>query len=266
MFLPVDAAWETLPYWERLYLESELATDDLTRIINMHAVHRKKVNYSESFQSGLNGKFTPHTRQEPDSHPDAITVTTVDDTKLEISVKDNKTMVSTAELVQPDIYASNGVLHTVSSLLIPEGALKPTPEKFLLVMNCSHFVSLLHSVNLTSLINDTETHWTILAPRDDVISLEVDGSLPDKGTADLKKLLQYHFIPGKHTEKKLKNGMLLETALEEAGLAGGRQVLDVEVSGSNKNGDDKSVRFGGAGTIGDPGKLPFAFDHYFTSC
>ncbi|KAH8099422.1 hypothetical protein BXZ70DRAFT_895131 [Cristinia sonorae] len=234
LFLPVDSAWQGLPHYERLYLESNLGSDDLTRIVNMHAVHRKSVKYSESFTAGLN-------------------VTTVDGPTLEISVTpDNKTMVSTAELVESDIYASNGVLHTVSSLLIPEGALKVTPEKYLILYDCSQFVRLLHSVNLTSLINDTETHWTILAPQDDVMAILDNGSLPESGTDELKKMLQYHFIPGKQTQKKLKDGMLSETALEEPGLDGGRQVLGVEVTESRKKGEDKSVRFGGASTIGEP--------------
>ena len=50
--------------------------------------------------------------------------------------------------------------------------------------------------------------------------------------------------------------MLLETALEEEGLDGGRQVLPVDVSeafAEDKTGD-KNIRFGGAGTLGDPGK------------
>lgn len=62
LFLPVDSAWEALPDYERLYLESDLASDDLTRIVNMHTVHQKSVTYSESFRSGLNGKckqFSP---------------------------------------------------------------------------------------------------------------------------------------------------------------------------------------------------------------
>lgn len=51
LFLPVDTAWEALPPYERLYLESKYATDDLTRIVNMHAVLSKSVKYSESFKS-----------------------------------------------------------------------------------------------------------------------------------------------------------------------------------------------------------------------
>lgn len=182
-------------------------------------------------------------------------VTTISGSTLEIvaSPESGKTLVSTAELIEPDIYASNGVLHTVSSLLIPPGAFNITPEKYLLTLNCTSFVSKLHSVGLTPLINDTGVQYTILAPSDDVFKLSGGDELPDEGSDELKRLLSYHFLPGIWTPKKIKDGLLVETALEEAGLNGGRQVLDVTVSG----GDDKhkkggSVRFGGASVLGDP--------------
>ncbi|KDQ63426.1 hypothetical protein JAAARDRAFT_120944 [Jaapia argillacea MUCL 33604] len=233
IFLPVDSAWDSLHPIERLYLESEFATDDLLRILEMHAVVSKGVKWSEHFDPGIN-------------------LTTIDGSKIEVISSPEKTMISDATLIEPDIYASNGVLHTVSDLLIPEGALQLTPEKYLLALNCTSFVSLIHSVNLTSLINDASTQYTILAPKDDIIGMFGDDELPEKGSEELKKLLQYHFIPGKWTPKKLKDRMLLETALTEAGLDGGRQVLSVEVSGSKKNdAEDRSVRFGGAGVIGD---------------
>ena len=57
LFLPVDKAWEALPHYERLYLESKYATDDLTRIVNMHAVDSTKVYYADSFKSGINREF-----------------------------------------------------------------------------------------------------------------------------------------------------------------------------------------------------------------
>jgi len=136
---------------------------------------------------------------------------------LEIVTAPEKVIVNGAELMQPDIYASNGVLHTVSSLLIPERSLRLTPEKFLLALNCTKFVSLLHSVNLTSLINDTSAHYTVLALEDDVMSLSSDSDLPERGSDELKRTLQYHFIPGKWTPKKMKHGMLLETELKEPG-------------------------------------------------
>lgn len=184
-------------------------------------------------------------------------MTTLDGSLLEIlPTDDSKITVSGADLTEPDIYASNGVIHAVSSLLVPDGALRLTPEKYLLTLNCSTFVSMLHSVHLESLVNDTEAKWTILAPNDDVMNLfGEDGPMPGNGTEELQRTLQYHFLPGKWGLDQLKDSMLLETALEEDGLSGDRQVLAVEVSGSGAKADtrSKSVRFGGAGTIGDPG-------------
>lgn len=57
LFIPVDSAWDALHPIERLYLESEFATDDLTRILNMHAVVQKGVTWSESFTPGVNCKW-----------------------------------------------------------------------------------------------------------------------------------------------------------------------------------------------------------------
>lgn len=165
------------------------------------------------------------------------------------------TKVSSARLVEPDIYASNGVLHTVSDLLLPPGALQITPEKYLLTLNCTTFVSLLHSVDLTSLVNDTETKHTILAPRDDVLSVLGDDDLPDRGTEELKKVLSYHFLPGQWTKEKLRDGLLVETTLEEVGLAGSKQIVDVEVTYEEKKKEEKSIKFGGANVIGGPREL-----------
>lgn len=52
LFLPVDQAWEELDPYERLYLESEFAADDLRRILNMHAVVMDHVEWSDSFKAG----------------------------------------------------------------------------------------------------------------------------------------------------------------------------------------------------------------------
>lgn len=226
--------------YERIYLESQFATDDLKLILNEHAVVQKHIAWSEFFEPALN-------------------LTTLSGSQLEVVVSQDKTMVSSAQLIQPDIYASNGVLHLVDSLLIPPGTLKVTPEKSLLALNCTTFVSLIHSVNLTHLINSTDSKYTVLALSDDTISLLGDEDLPERGSEDLKKLLQYHFIPGKWTQKKLKAGMLLETSLEEKALDGGRQVMEVQISGSDKGKAlvDPSISFGGAGVSAEHGMLPF---------
>ncbi|KAF5356169.1 hypothetical protein D9756_004097 [Leucocoprinus leucothites] len=234
LFLPVDEAWDEMNPYEKIYLESEFAADDLKRILSMHAVVEKGVKWSDSFAAGLN-------------------LTTLDGTTVEITTSpEGHTTVSSGELIQPDIYAANGVLHLVSSLLIPEGALQITPEKYLLSFNCTNFVSLLHSVDLTDTIHDTQTKYTILAPNDDVLSIFGDDHLPEKGSPELRKALQYHFIPGHWPAKKLHDGMLLETELKEEGLAGGRQVLAVDVNEGTGKGVETSFGFEGVGVIGDP--------------
>ncbi|KAJ3916630.1 carnitine acyl carnitine carrier [Lentinula edodes] len=233
LFIPVDEAWEALGHYERIYLESKYATDDLFRILNMHAVVQTGVKWSDSFEPAIN-------------------LTTVDGTTLEIVVHPEKTTISTADLIEPDIYGSNGVLHLINSLLIPEGALQLTPEKYLLSLNCSSFVSFIHETELTYLINDTSSSYTILAPSDDVLSILSDGELPEPGSEEMKRLLRYHFIPGKMTTKKLHSGMLIETTLQEPGLGGDRQVLRVEVDEHQKDEAWKWLRFGGAKVLSEP--------------
>ncbi|KAI0361165.1 FAS1 domain-containing protein [Trametes cingulata] len=235
LFLPVDDAWQALPSWERVYLESEFASDDLKLILNMHAIVPNEVRWSDSFTK------------------ESVKLPTIHGRELEIvPVEENKVKVSDAELVERDVYASNGVLHTVSSLLIPEGAIKHTPEKYLLGLNCTEFVSLIHSVNLTYLINDAESQYTILAPRDDVLKLFGHHELPHRGSEELKRVLQYHFIPGKWLPKKLEDGMLIETALKEPGLGGDPQVMAIEVTDEGKKKDQsKAIRFAGAGVMGE---------------
>jgi solute carrier family 25 carnitine/acylcarnitine transporter 20/29 len=67
LFLPVDDAFASLHELERLYLESEFATADLTRIVNAHAVVEETVKWSETFDPNAKCKdrcifyvYSPH--------------------------------------------------------------------------------------------------------------------------------------------------------------------------------------------------------------
>jgi solute carrier family 25 carnitine/acylcarnitine transporter 20/29 len=61
IFVPVDSAWNALHPVEKLYLESEFATDDVIRILEMHAVVRHGVKWSESFNPAINCQSLPPT-------------------------------------------------------------------------------------------------------------------------------------------------------------------------------------------------------------
>jgi solute carrier family 25 carnitine/acylcarnitine transporter 20/29 len=54
IFVPVDSAWNALHPVEKLYLESELGKDDVIRILEMHAVVRHGVKWSEAFNPAIN--------------------------------------------------------------------------------------------------------------------------------------------------------------------------------------------------------------------
>lgn len=53
LFIPTDEAWDELNPIERLYLESEFASDDVKKILEMHSVIEDRVTWSGSFKSGL---------------------------------------------------------------------------------------------------------------------------------------------------------------------------------------------------------------------
>lgn len=60
LFLPTDEAWKDLHPLERRYLESKFASDDLFRILELHAVAQEGVVWSQSFEEDLNRKYLAH--------------------------------------------------------------------------------------------------------------------------------------------------------------------------------------------------------------
>ncbi|KIM19356.1 hypothetical protein M408DRAFT_31302, partial [Serendipita vermifera MAFF 305830] len=176
VFLPEDDAWGVLHPVIRLYLESPFARGDLKWIVGMH-VADGKLGYSDRFG-------------------EATRIRTIEGNKLRVNASSpDGITVSGAALRQRDVFASNGVLHTVSSLLLPPDSFTLNAEKYLLALNCSSFVGLLRSVNLTDLVTDQDAEYTILAPRDDVLDViestgHGGGSFPEKGTDELKKSLR----------------------------------------------------------------------------
>lgn len=170
------------------------------------------------------------------------------------------------------------------SLLLPSGSLSLTAEKYLLALNCTRFVSLLRSVNLSHYIQipaddqdptivpaalpfarqrplvassgaSSAEAYTILAPRDaefDTHWFGTDGlavagsSLPSPGSQALKELLEYHIVKGKWTQNELEDGTLVPTVLKGDNLKGANQRLPVSVSTAEMpdDGDDGGL-FGG---------------------
>lgn len=107
----------------------------------------------------------------------------------------NRATVNCARLVQFDVDSCGSVLHQVDRVL-------EKPDKTLLGLlesteKYSKFLSLVREANLTGLIEDTETDYTLLVPSDEVFAEQDEWYkqlLADKDT--LERTIKSHILPG----------------------------------------------------------------------
>ncbi|QRV97452.1 carnitine/acyl carnitine carrier protein [Ceratobasidium sp. AG-Ba] len=275
LFVPDDSAWDALKPMERLWLDSGYADRDLMDIFARHATVGEKpheafandeikVGWSENWGSDTAFQSLTSTTLRVQTNSDGLS--TIND--------------GAATILAKDVYASNGVLHTVDSLLVPPGSplFKATAEKWLLALNATVFVGMLREAGLSSYVDGTNgenKQWTILAPADDVLTditslrarvqhlngIELnarDQSTLDTIQQELRTLLRYHIVPGILESKDLVDGQLIGTELRPDSLKGERMRLKVDVVngktgegqvGALGNGD---LAFGGANVIAEP--------------
>ena len=189
-------------------------------------------------------------------------------TSLILEVDRNGTMLANLTAIsQPDNFASNGVLHRTPSLLLPPHfRLLNSPEKVMLSLNASRFVSLLRQTGLSDNFTST-THLTgkrtFLVPTDDVLEGTAQWLLSTMEGAKIKDTLKYHILPGLHTPDDLVNGDLLPTELKSKRLGGARQRLPVRLStemrqgGTQTPGPPSDISFGDAYVTAEPCQSPF---------
>ncbi|GAA6019042.1 hypothetical protein JCM11491_002499 [Sporobolomyces phaffii] len=158
LFAPTNAAWDSLSELEMRYLRSafseldmrEILQDSATRNAIPHAPSSDQTSAARSGRTGRVGYLERLTSKG--GYIETLRNGTLhfelggDEDGAKATVTVNGTAIESG-----DILASNGVLHTVPSLLLPSGggSLALTAEKYLLALDCTKFVGLLHSVNLS---------------------------------------------------------------------------------------------------------------------
>lgn len=108
----------------------------------------------------------------------------------------------------PNVLSSNGVVHSVSEVLIPKHV-EVTPSNILDSVDASLFVNLLQQRNLSHVL-EPGSGYTILAPSDHALqsgNVTVD-------TPDIDLLLRLHIIPGNPIKKFLSDGQDVESLAE----------------------------------------------------
>lgn len=205
----------------------------------------------------------------------------IDRNPLDVQIKAGEMSINGTHVTTPDIFASNGVVHTIDTLLLPpDFKLLNSPEKLLLSLNATRFVSLLRLANLseTYTARHSERAYTFLAPTDEVLErmerwvtrdwdLAVTAVGQEAQVMDvLKEQILYHILPGKLSLKELKDGALLETELKAEGLGAGRQRIKVDV-GPHEDGSDVlsigDIKIGDGVLTAEPGELDAPLERSF---
>ncbi|KAF9978154.1 hypothetical protein BGZ73_003535 [Actinomortierella ambigua] len=228
MFAPTRDALGKLNPVHIQYLQHEQGKDDLNLTVQHHL--HSGVLYRQDFAPGSSG------------------VSTIEGQDLVVLNVDNKLMVDNAEVVQRDILASNGVIHTVSRPLLPS-SLVWTAAKYLIGSNATHFVQALRDAHLDRYIDDPNASYTIFAVRDEDEPESFWSSLASVGSGSSRDLLQYHIVRGQLTLDDLKDGQLLKTELSTFELNEHAQRSKLTIQQSRRQ---KHMFLNGVEIVGEP--------------
>lgn len=169
---------------------------------------------------------------------------TVGKQRVAIKVNSGKVMLNTkTTVVATDIMASNGVIHVIDSVLMPET--KRIPE---VAQNAGTFNTLLAAVTTAELAStlNSDGPFTVLAPNDEAFAKlppgTVENLLRPESRDRLVALLTYHVIPGrvfsesvvKLTEAPTVNGKTLPIVVREGNVRIGRaNVIATDINAAN---------------------------------
>lgn len=230
VFAPTNAAFNSFLTEQEVTLE-ELTKEQLTEILTYHVVT------GERKRSSLTDGTTLATLNAGES--------------LTISVDGSTVMVNDANITTADTDATNGVIHTIDKVLVPEGfVIEPeTPSIVGIATGNSDFsilVEALQKANLVSTLDGT-TEYTVFAPTNAAFN-DLFAELGVSGIADidvetLTPILLYHVANGKLTSSQINAGML-STLNTDANidvtvngstitLNGDTQVTQADISASN---------------------------------
>jgi transforming growth factor-beta-induced protein len=133
----------------------------------------------------------------------------------------NGVVINESNVVAADIEATNGVIHVIDTVLVPESfVLTPEPEMDIVDIalgndDFSMLVSLLQQADLVGVLQG-EGPFTVFAPTNQAFenlleALDISAS-ELMAQPDLAKVLLYHVVPGKVMSTDLVDGMMAPTA------------------------------------------------------
>ncbi|XOV94446.1 MAG: fasciclin domain-containing protein [Bacteroidota bacterium] len=130
---------------------------------------------------------------------------------IEVNVGSGVTINGTANVVTADVEATNGVVHIINEVLIPEGFELPVTDDIVeLAQATSNLSTLVAAVTAADLVTTLQGDgpFTVFAPTNEAFSNLPDGVLDYllDNPAELAEILQYHVVSGKVLSTDLSTG------------------------------------------------------------
>lgn len=151
-----------------------------------------------------------------------------------IAVSDGRVKVNNAKVVKTDINCSNGVIHVIDAVILPEEdtAAPPAPQTAQgepatadiveTAVEAGSFETLVAAVKAADLVDTLqgEGPFTVFAPTDDAFAKLPEGTVADllkpENQDKLKSILTYHVVPGRVLAKDVADLNSAETANGES--------------------------------------------------
>lgn len=161
---------------------------------------------------------------------------------IAVNVDSGVTLNSTAQVLEADVIGTNGVVHIIDQVLLPEDFVAQTIVQIAASNpDFSTLVSILTKPELADLLaaaNDPTQDLTVLAPTNDAFNallaaLEKD-SIDDLPVTLLREIVMYHILGMSVESSELTDGAMVETLLMD-------EFVTVNISGNEVKINDSNV-------------------------
>lgn len=172
---------------------------------------------------------------------------TAEGRSLGIKVSNGSVFVDGAQVTTPDVVASNGVIHVIDSVLIPQEAMPAAPKTIVqTAVAAGSFKTLASLLKKAGLVGTLQGKgpFTVFAPTDAAFAKVPKATLAalGKNKAQLRSVLLYHVVKGnvpaakvvKLRSAKTLNGKAVSIRVNGGNvLVGGARVTTADVKASN---------------------------------
>lgn len=217
VFAPTDAAFNNLPSG----LLSSLSDEELAEILQYHVLSGSVLSTDLTAEQAV-----PSLTQE----------------ELFITANGDVTVNGSSTVATPDVEATNGVIHAVDRVLLPDayGTIVDAASKRYFF---STLVSAVSDAGLVGALSDTDANLTVFAPTDEAFASLPDGLLGSLTNEQLTRILQYHVLGSEvfagdlsseqSPESLLGEDLFITAGSEGAFINGSTEIITTDVDVNN---------------------------------